>query len=451
MNVRGVVDGRREFHVMTKPTGAICNLDCSYCFFLSKEELYPGSSFRMSDEVQEAYVRQLLDAHPDDAEVVVAFQGGEPTLMGLDFFRRAVELGRRHARPGQRVQHTIQTNATLIDDEWAAFLAEEGYLVGVSIDGPAAMHDAYRVDKGGKPTYERVVRGLRALQRHGVDWNALTTINAANGDHGREVYTFLRDELSATHVQLIPIVERVTDEVLPLVGSGWGAREGGMVAHRQEGDRVTDRSVGAEQYGRFLIDVFEEWARHDVGDVFVPVFDTALAHWLGMHQLGSCVHAETCGDALALEHTGDLYSCDHFVEPDHLLGNIAEGRTLLQLVESPQQRAFGDAKRDTLTDYCRRCDVRFACHGGCPKDRFITTPDGEPGLHYLCAGYQLFFRHIDEPMQVMASLLRAGRDATGLRTWYAARDARRDPDSPCTCGSGVAFGGCHGRRGTVEA
>ncbi|MFN8167526.1 MAG: anaerobic sulfatase maturase [Candidatus Nanopelagicales bacterium] len=434
----------RAFQVMAKPTGAICNLDCDYCFFLSKEELYPGSGFRMPDDVLEAYVSQLLAAHRGVDEVVVAFQGGEPTLMGIDFFRRVIELERRYAVPGQQVLNTLQTNATLIDDAWAAFLREHGFLVGVSIDGPRAMHDAYRVDKGGKPTYDRVIAGLDALTRHGVEWNALTTVNAANGDHGREVYTFLRDELGAQYVQLIPIVERVTPELLPLAESGWGARSGSRPLYKQQGDLVTGRSVGAEQYGRFLVDVFEEWARHDVGDVFVPTFDTALAHWLGMHQTGACVHAETCGDAVALEHNGDLYSCDHYVEPEYRLGNIAEGRTLLQLVDSPQQRAFGDAKRDTLPAYCRSCDVRFACHGGCPKDRFLTTPDGELGLHYLCAGYQLFFRHVDQPMQTMANLLRNGRDATGLRTWYAAQDARRRADDPCSCGGGRQFAQCHG-------
>lgn len=440
----GPVSAPRSFHVMAKPTGAICNLDCEYCFFLSKEALYPGSGFRMPPEVHEAYVAQLLAAHRGVDEVVVAFQGGEPTLMGLEFFARTLELEQRYAAPGQRVLNTLQTNATLIDDAWAEFLRDNGFLVGVSIDGPRAMHDAYRVDKGGKPTYDRVVRGIEALKRHGVDWNALVTVNAANGDHGREVYTFLRDELGATFVQLIPIVERVTPELLPLAESGWGARAGDRPLYRQEGDLVTHRSVGAEQYGRFLVDVFEEWARHDVGDVFVPTFDTALAHWLGMHQTGACVHAETCGDAVALEHNGDLYSCDHYVEPEHLLGNIAEGRTLLELVDSPQQRAFGHAKRDTLPAQCLRCDVRFACHGGCPKDRFLVTVDGEPGLHYLCDGYQRFFRHVDEPMQLMAALLRNGRDATGLRTWYAGRDAKLAPDAACTCGSGVAFSACHG-------
>ena len=208
---------------------------------------------------------------------------------------------------------------------------------------------------------------------------------------------------------------------------------------------MTARSVGAEQYGRFLVDVFEEWGRHDVGDVFVQTFDTALAHWLGMDQVGLCVHARTCGDALALEHNGDLYSCDHYVEPDYLLGNITQGRTLLQLVESPQQRAFGEAKLSTLPQYCLDCDVRFACNGGCPKDRFITTPTGEPGLHYLCEGYKMFFGHVATPMSVMADLLRASQDAVALRQWYATADAARSRNDPCSCGSGRKWKACHGR------
>jgi uncharacterized protein len=434
----------RVFHVMSKPTGAICNLDCEYCFFLSKEELYPGSGFRMDEQVHEAYISQLLNAQRGADEVVVAFQGGEPTLMGLDFFRRTVELEARFAAKGQPVLNTVQTNATLIDDEWATFFKENGFLVGVSIDGPREMHDAFRVDKGGKPTFDRVIAGIEMLRRHDVEWNALTTINSANQDHGREVYTFLRDELGATFVQLIPIVERVTPELLPLAEAGWGSRRGERPLYRQHGNQVTHRTVGAEQYGRFMIDIFEEWARRDVGDVFVQMFDTALAHWLGMEQAGMCVHARTCGDAVALEHNGDLYSCDHYVEPEYLLGNITEGKTLLQLVDSPQQRAFGQDKLDSLTSYCRSCDVRFACNGGCPKDRFISTPDGEPGLHYLCAGYQSFFRHIDQPMKVMAGLLRRGQDATGLRDWYAKRDAERAPDDPCSCGREVSWGSCHG-------
>jgi uncharacterized protein len=432
------------FHVMAKPTGAICNLDCEYCFFLSKDQLYPGSGFRMEPRVHEAYIGQLLAAHEGAGEVVVAFQGGEPTLMGLEFFRQTLELEQKLRRPGQKVLNTLQTNGTLLDDDWGAFLREHDFLVGLSLDGPRLMHDAYRVDKGGKPTFDRVIRGLDVLRRHEVDWNVLTTVNAANGDHGREVYTFLRDELGVQFVQFIPIVERVTAEQLPLAENGWGRRAGARPLYRQQGDLVTHRTVGAGQYGQFLVEVFEEWVRHDVGDVFVQIFDTALAHWMGMDQAGLCVHARTCGSALALEHNGDLYSCDHYVEDGYRLGNITEGRTLLQLATSPQQTAFGQAKADTLPGFCRRCDVRFACNGGCPKDRFLTTPDGEPGLHYLCAGYQRFFRHVDEPMRVMAGLLRQGEDVTGVRDWYAARDARRSRNDPCTCGSGRKWKRCHG-------
>jgi serine-type anaerobic sulfatase-maturating enzyme len=434
------------FHVMAKPTGAICNLDCEYCFFLSKDQLYPDSAFRMDAAVHEAYISQLLAAHGQADEVVVAFQGGEPTLMGLEFMRRTLELEERFRRPGQRVLNTLQTNGTLIDDEWGAFLKEHDFLVGLSIDGPREMHDAYRVDKGGKPTFDRVRRGLEALQRHGVDWNALTTINAANGDHGQEVYAFLRDDLDAQFIQLIPIVERVTAEQLPLAETGWGRRSGERPLYRQEGDLVTHRSVGAEQFAQFIVEVFEEWARHDVGDVFIQMFDTALAHWMGMDQAGMCVHARTCGSALALEHNGDLYSCDHYVEEDYLLGNIREGRPLLQLATSAQQQAFGKAKLDTLPQYCLQCDVRFACNGGCPKDRFLTTPEGDPGLHYLCSGYQRFFRHVDKPMRIMAGLIARGSDASGIRDWYADRDAQRSADEPCTCGSGRTWSACHGAR-----
>lgn len=386
---------------MAKPTGAVCNLDCAYCFYLAAEGLYAGGTFRMSDEVLERYVSGLLAAHRGVDEVVVAFQGGEPTLMGLEFFERVVELERRYAEPGQRVLTTLQTNATLLDDAWGRFLAREGVLVGVSIDGPRRLHDAYRVDKGGKPTYDRVVRGIDALRRHGVEWNALTTVNAANAGHGVEVYRFLRDELGATFVQLIPVVER-------------------------EGRGASARSVTGLAYGQFLVDVFEEWVRHDVGSVFVRDFDSALAHWLGMPEAGVCVHAETCGRSVALEHNGDVYSCDHFVSSEHLVGNLADGRTLLEIVDGPRQTAFGRAKRDTLPPRCRECEVLFACQGGCPKDRLLGNPDGGPGLNALCEGYAAFFRHVDAAMRVMAGLLRSGRDATGVMDWYVERSAERE-------------------------
>jgi len=421
------------FHVLAKPTGAICNLDCEYCFFLSKELLYPGSRFRMAAGLQEAYIRQLMAAHAAAPEVVVAWQGGEPTLMGLDFFRRSIEIERACARPGQRVLNTIQTNGTLLDDEWGAFLREHDFLVGISIDGPRELHDAYRVDKGGKPTFDRVIRGLDVLRRHEVDWNVLTAVHAANGDHGRRVYAFLRDELGATFIQFIPIVERVTAE---RPGSA------GRPLYTRDGDQVTPRSAGPRQYGRFLIEVFDDWVRRDIGTVYVQMFDTALANFHG--EPGSmCVHAQTCGLQVALEHTGDVYSCDHYVEPGYLLGNIGD-RNLLELIVLPRQREFGQAKRDTLTRYCLDCDVRFACNGGCPKDRFALSPYGEPGQHYLCPGYQEFFRHVREPMRAMSALLRAGRAPSEVMAAYAAADSRRGRNDPCDCGSGRKWKRCHG-------
>ena len=370
-----VADAPPAFHLLAKPTGAVCNLDCSYCFFLSKEMLYPGSRFRMADELLEAYLRQLIEAHAQVPEVTIAWQGGEPTLMGVDFFRRSVELAERYLQPGQRAAYTIQTNGTLLDDEWAAFFKENDFLVGISIDGPRELHDAYRVNKGGKGSFDQVMRGLEHLRAAGVEWNALTTIHAANADHGREVYRFLRDECGARFVQFIPIIERVAeaeedgDGALDVVARPAAVRAGGRARHR------TARST-AEQYGRFLIDVFEEWVRRDVGEVYVQMFDVALANWVG-EPPSLCVHSETCGLALALEHTGDLYSCDHFVEPRYKLGNIRETH-MLELVASQQQRQFGLDKRDTLPRYCLECDVRFACHGGCPRTASSRRPTASP-------------------------------------------------------------------------
>jgi uncharacterized protein len=427
---------------MAKPSGATCNLDCDYCFFLSKEMLYPGSRFRMAEELQETYLTQLLAAHRGQPEVVIAWQGGEPTLMGLDFFRRSMAIVERERQPGQEILHTIQTNGTLLDDAWGAFLREHGFLVGISIDGPPEIHDTYRVDKGGKPTFARVWRGLEVLRRHGVEYNVLTTIHHANETRGREVYRFLRDVCGARFLQFIPIVERATPDSLAAANAGWGARGKLRPLYTLDGSLVTDRTVTPGGYGRFHVDVFEDWVRRDVGEVYIQMFDSALAAWVG--EPGSmCVHAETCGRQLALEHNGDLYSCDHFVEPRFRLGNIRE-LPMLDLVESPQQRAFGEAKRETLTAACRRCDVRFACGGGCPKDRFALSPDGEPGHHYLCASYQTFFRHVDRPMRLMGELLRRGRAPREVMATIAADDARRGRNDPCPCGGGRKWKSCHG-------
>jgi uncharacterized protein len=429
-----------SFHLLAKPTGAQCNLDCDYCFFLSKEMLYPDSRFRMSDEQLDAYLRQLIEAHSQAPEVTIAWQGGEPTLMGLDFFRRSVEIAQRYLQPGQRAVHTIQTNGTLIDAEWARHFKEHDYLVGISIDGPQQIHDAYRVTKGGRGTFEKVMRGLAHLREAGVEFNALTTLHAANADRGADVYRFLRDDCGARYIQFIPIIERVPEAGLDgtVPWSSWRDRP----LYEQSGEFVTGRSISGEQYGRFLIDVFEEWVRRDVGEVYVQMFDVALANWYG-EPPGLCVHSETCGLALALEHTGDLYSCDHFVEPDYRLGNIGES-PMIDLVSSERQRDFGQAKRDTLPQQCLDCDVRFACHGGCPKDRFIETADGEPGLNYLCDGYLAFFHHVDKPMRTMCDLLSRGRAPSEIIEMYAAGDARRSRNDPCTCGSGRKWKQCHG-------
>jgi uncharacterized protein len=429
-----------RFHVMAKPTGAICNLGCSYCFFLDKEALYPGSSFRMSDEVLERYVEQLIASHRSDT-VTFAWQGGEPTLMGLDFFRRAVELQERHRRPGMTIENTLQTNGTRLDDEWAAFLAERRFLIGISIDGPRELHDGNRVDKGGKATFDQVMRGLRHLQAHGVEYNVLTTVNRLNGDFPLEVYRFLRDDVGTDWMQFIPVVERLDE-------AGRPDPMGGTVA--------SPRSVLPEQFGRFLIAIWDEWVRRDVGRVFVQTFEAGLRNFYGAGGSGLCVFDETCGAGLALEHTGDLYSCDHFVEPQHRVGNIRE-LPMLDLVGSEQQQAFGAAKRDTLPRMCRECDVRFACHGECPKNRFLTTPDGEPGLNYLCAGYMAFFRHIDVPARVIVRLLRTGREASEVMPLLAQHDtelamavAAAGRNGPCPCGSGRKVKRCHGETQTAS-
>jgi uncharacterized protein len=440
------------FHVLVKPTGAICNLDCKYCFFLSKEMLYPGSRFRMADDLLETYIRQLLEAHVAP-EVNLAWQGGEPTLMGLDFFRRSVELTEKHKRPGQKVVHTIQTNGTKLDDEWCDFFKQHEFLVGLSVDGPRELHDAYRVDKGGQGTFDQVMRGLTFLKAHSVDFNILCTVHAANGDHGLEVYRFFRDELGADFIQFIPIVERATPELLPIANQGWGDTHQPRPLYQLEGELVTERTVGADQWGRFLMAVFDEWVRRDVGKVFIQMFDAALGSWYG---IGSslCIFKETCGEALAIEHNGDLYSCDHFVEPKYLLGNIQKDH-LIELVGSEQQRKFGNDKRDTLPRYCRECEVRFACNGECPRNRFILTPDGEPGLNYLCAGYKAFFNHIDRPMRLMADMLRQDRYADEVMGLLAAEEAQAlaasyvgtGRNQPCPCGSGRKYKHCHGKEG----
>ena len=417
-------------HVLAKPTGAICNLACSYCFYLPKELLYPGSSFRMSDEVLENYIRQLIAAH-SSPQVTVAWQGGEPTLMGIDFYRRAIELQEKYRKPGMTFENTMQTNGTLLDDEWCRFFKENDFLIGISIDGPRELHDACRVDRGGHGSFERVMRGLRLLQKHGVEYNVLATVNRNNAEYPLEVYRFLRDEAKTDWVQFIPIVKRSNED-------------GGTLY--QQGNTVSDLSVQPEQFGNFLIRIFDEWARNDVGNVFVQTFEAAARRWLGMPS-GMCVFEETCGLGLALEHNGDLYSCDHFVEPACRLGNILE-KEIVELAFSEKQQKFGQKKQDSLPQTCRECDVLFACRGECPKNRFLTTPEGEPGLNYLCEGWKNFFRHIDHPLKILAWLMQRGYQAPELMRVLAKEDAfaRAGRNDPCPCGSGLKFKRCHGSK-----
>lgn len=375
----------------------------------------------MSDKTLEEYIRQLLESH-QTPEVTIAWQGGEPTLMRLEFFKKAVEIANKYKRPGQTLLHTFQTNGILLDDEWGKFFKENELLVGLSVDGPREIHDKYRLDRGAKGTFDRVMKGWEVLRRHNVDFNILCTVHAANQTKGREVYRFFRDELAAQFIQFIPIVERATTKTIDLANEGWSEKAGrNRLLYTQNGTLVTDRSVGGKEYGQFMIDVFEEWVRNDVASVFVQLFDVTLEAYFGRHLL--CIHAPTCGLAPVLEYNGDLYSCDHYVEPKYKLGNIHE-KHMLEMVASPEQRKFGADKRDSLTAQCKRCDVLSLCNGGCPKDRFSLSRDGEPGHNYLCQGLELFFRHTHPAMSTMARLLKQDRAPYDIMAMIKAADER---------------------------
>ena len=429
-------------HVMAKPSGSVCNIDCTYCFYLEKEKLYPQArkNWRMSDEVLELYVKQYIEAQ-DVPAVNFAWQGGEPTLLGVDFYRRAAELQKRYA-DGKTITNAFQTNGILLDDEWGEFLAQEDFLIGLSIDGPREMHDRYRVDKGQKPTFDRVMAGLAVLEKHKVEYNTLTVLQNHNAGHPQAVYRFLKD-IGSGFMQFIPIVERAaeaaTEDELTLIDPAFEGRA-----------QVTKWSVGSAQYGRFLCGVFDEWVRADVGRFFVQIFDVSLGSWLGQ-DASLCIFAETCGNALIIEHNGDLYSCDHFVYPEYNLGNVRD-YSIREMVAGAQQRKFGTDKRDTLPRYCRECEFRFACNGGCPKHRFTRTPDGEQGLNYLCKGYKIYFAHVAPYMEFMARELQRGRPAANVMEWARERDRRKAAASvrppgrndPCPCGSGRKHKRCCG-------
>jgi len=410
----------REFQIFAKPGGAICNLDCDYCYYLEKERLYPGvRSFRMSDQLLERYISQHIAAS-GGAVIRFSWHGGEPTSLGVDYFRKIVSLQSKHSPPGARIANGMVTNGTLLDEEWCHFLAAEGFAVSLSVDGPRELHDTYRVTKGAKPTHNEVMRGWRLLQQHRVPCDILCVVHNRNVQSPKQVYRFFK-EVGATYVGFLPLVERRDD--LP----------GG----------VGENTVPAESFGSFLCTIFDEWVRQDIGRIMVQIFDESARPIRGLeHSL--CIFRETCGDVPVLEHNGDLYSCDHFVDEQHLLGNITETR-LDELLASPAQVQFGNDKRDSLPRYCLECDVLAMCNGGCPKDRFIRAPDGEEGLNYLCAGLQQFFRHSCATFEQLVPLWKAG--ATNEQLMAAARSdylggppVRRN--DPCPCGSGRKFKKC---------
>jgi len=385
---------------MVKPIGAICNLDCTYCYYLHKKELLGTSSkFRMSDDILETHIRQYIEGQ-DGSEVVFSWQGGEPTLLGIEFFRKVVNLQKKHKRPNQRIENDLQTNGTLLDDAWATFLAEHNFLVGLSIDGPKKLHDAYRLGKDGRPTFDQVFHAVQLLHKYGVRFNTLTVVNRLNARRPLDVYRFLRSEVRPYEMQFIPCVEpkvfctvapqKWDPHMLPLYDS--------PAAHPGTPDSVvTDWSVDPDDWGYFLCKVWDDWFSRDYGKVFVNLFETAVAQWMGM-EAQVCVYHDFCGKGVALEHDGSVYSCDHYVYPEYRLGNIVETPSS-QLVFSDAQRTFGFAKSEKLTDYCRNCKYLFACNGDCPKNRLVRTPSGEPGLNYLCSGLKKFWAHIDPGMK----------------------------------------------------
>lgn len=400
------------FHLMAKPVGPLCNLDCSYCFYLEKESLYEERHrFRMSDEALEAYVRRYIEAQPSPV-VEFTWQGGEPTLMGVEFFEKAVALQRRYAN-GKTIRNTLQTNGTLLDTRWAMFLAAEGFLVGISLDGPRELHDLARRDKHGRSSFDDVLRGIALLQHFDVPFNVLVTVSDAVSRQPLKVYRFLK-KLGVRHMQFNPVVERVPCAEEKVIGLHFAAppelsrspaapKAGGQPAD------LTAQSVTPDAWGDFLITIYDEWVRNDVGDIHVMNFEWALAAWCQLPAT-VCLFSERCGRAAIVEHDGSVYSCDHFMYPEYRLGNL-QHEDAATLLHSAKQRAFGAAKADTLPSVCKRCEYRFACHGECPKNRFAVTSDGEAGLNYLCAGYLKYFRHITKTMNVMAKLLENGQPA----------------------------------------
>ncbi len=400
----------KRMHVMAKPIGAVCNIDCDYCYYLSKQDLLeykPGCSPQMDDELLDNYIRQYIEGQ-NTPEIIFSWQGGEPTMLGVDYFRRVVELQKKYCPQGVVIANDLQTNGTLLNDEWCEFLKENNFLVGLSIDGPELLHNAYRTNRAGRGTFRQVMKAVDLLHKHQVKFATLTCVNNLTSQNPLEVYRFLRDVVKSPQMQFIPIVEQKTfREVAPQKDQrDLQLRQGDKrLIPGHKNSIMEPWCVSDEAWGNFLIAVFDEWFAKDLGKVFVQYFEASVETWMGRPN-PLCTLGSLCGKGLAMEPNGDVFSCDHYVYPDYKIGNINE-KSIDEMAYSAEQQKFGFAKSKTLTSQCEKCDYKFACHGECPKNRFIKTRDGEPGLNYLCAGWKKFFKHADKGF---AQILRATRN-----------------------------------------
>ena len=391
----------KPLYVMLKPAGAHCNLACKYCYYLEKSHLYQNSlRHLMSDEMLEQFTREYIEAQTMP-QVLFTWHGGEPLMRSIDFYRKALELQKKYAH-GKQIDNVIQTNGTLLTDEWCEFFAQNHWLVGISIDGPQEYHDHYRVTPAGKPSWEKVMQGISLLKKHRVEWNAMAVVNAYNAEHPLEFYHFFRDN-GCQYLQFTPIVERLTEH-----------EDGRTLASLADNREIplADASVTPEQWGNFLCTIFDDWVRHDVGKTFVEIFDCTLANWMGVLP-GICAYSKECGHAGVMEHNGDVYSCDHFVFPEYKLGNI-RNQSLIDMLYGEKQQAFSRLKHTSLPRQCKECDMEFACHGECPKNRFEKDKYGEPGLNYLCQGYYQYYSHVAPYMDFMKRELLAQRPPANI-------------------------------------
>lgn len=391
----------KPLYVMLKPAGAHCNLACKYCYYLEKNKLYPTAQRHlMSDEMLEQFTREYIEAQTMN-QVLFTWHGGEPLLRSIDFYRKALSLQQKYAG-GRRIDNVIQTNGTLLTDEWCEFFAQNHWLVGISIDGPQPDHDHYRLTAAGKPSWKKVMQGIKLLKKHGVEWNAMAVVNAYNANHPLEFYRFFKEN-GCQFLQFTPIVERLTRH-----------KDGRTLASLVDKDEISlsEASVAPEQWGYFLCAIFDEWVRKDVGRIFVEIFDCTLANWMGISP-GICAYSKECGHAGVMEHNGDVYSCDHFVFPEYKLGNIRD-HSLIDMLYGEQQQEFSRLKHSSLPRQCKECDMEFACHGECPKNRFMKDKYGDSGLNYLCPGYYHYYQHVAPYMDYMKQELMAQRPPSNI-------------------------------------